>query len=316
MKTCKKCGKPMRNCMCAIDFNLEEVLKEYKQEKKAGHVSKDVSEVDIKEKYISISDDDALHNPHRVIEIFDLFKDENIKSLTVQKTGKETILIRGEGIDEDKNNQIKEKLKSSIGEFTEERFETVGPTVSSDLRRKAFIAVGIASLAIIIYLAIAFRKVPKPANSWRFGITAVVAVLHDLLIVVGLFSVLGHFFPNIVVDSLFITALLTVLGFSVHDTIVVFDRLRENLRRLALSDDNFSAIANESIKQTIARSINTSLTVIIALLAVLLFGGETIFPFVLALLVGIVVGTYSSVFVATALLVDWTEISIRRSEAK
>jgi preprotein translocase SecF subunit len=107
---------------------------------------------------------------------------------------------------------------------------------------------------------------------------------------------------------------LTILGFSVHDTIVVFDRLRENLRRMALSADNFSEIANESIKQTIARSINTSLTVIIALLAVLLFGGETIFSFVLALLVGIVVGTYSSIFVATALLVDWTQWTANKAE--
>lgn len=251
-------------------------------------------------------------------KVKDVFSaDSSIKSLSVQKAGSNSVLIRGEGIDKDKYNGLKDKIREGAGDFNEATFETVGPTVSSDLQRKAFLSVGIASLAIIIYLAIAFRKVQKPANSWRFGIAAVVAVLHDLLIMAGLFSILGHFYANIVVDSLFVTALLTVLGFSVHDTIVVFDRIRENLRRLAVSrGTSFSYIVNESIKQTLARSINTSLTVLIALFAILIFGGQSIFAFVLALIFGIIVGTYSSVFVAAALLVDWTEWSIRRSENK
>ncbi|MCX6811661.1 MAG: protein translocase subunit SecF [Candidatus Berkelbacteria bacterium] len=241
--------------------------------------------------------------------------DSSIKSLSVQKTGKNSALIKAEAVDKEKYNSLKDRIREKAGDFREERFETVGPTVSKDLQRKAFLSVGIASLAIIIYLAIAFRRVPKPANSWRFGITAVVALLHDLLIVTGLFSILGHFYSNIVVDSLFVTALLTILGFSVHDTIVVFDRIRENLRRMAVSKTtSFSYIANESIKQTIARSINTSLTVLIALFAILIFGGQSIFAFVLALIVGIIVGTYSSVFVAAALLVDWTEFAINRAE--
>ncbi len=254
-------------------------------------------------------------NINQVREV--LSADPEIKSLSVQKTGDNAVLIKAEGIDKEKYNNLKDKIKENAGDFIESRFETVGPTVSADLKKKSFISVVAASLAIIIYLAIAFRKVPRPANSWRFGISAVVALLHDLLFMVGLFAVLGHYFHNIVVDSLFITALLTVLGFSVHDTIVVFDRIRENLRRLAVSKNlSFSYIVNESIKQTIARSINTSLTVIIALMAVLIFGGESIFAFVLALLVGIIVGTYSSIFIAAALLVDWTEWSIRRSETK
>lgn len=242
--------------------------------------------------------------------------DEAIKSLSVQKTGKNSVIIKAEGIDKNKFTDLSAKIKDNAGDFIEARFETVGPTVSSDLKKKAFISVGVASLAIIIYLAIAFRKVPRPANSWRFGVTAVVALLHDLLFMVGLFAVLGHYFYNIVIDSLFITALLTVLGFSVHDTIVVFDRIRENLRRMSVSkNSSFSYLVNESVKQTIVRSINTSLTVLIALSAVLIFGGESIFSFVLALIIGIIVGTYSSIFVAAALLVDWTEWSIRR-EAK
>jgi len=242
-------------------------------------------------------------------------KEEGIKSLSAQKTGENSVLIKAEGIDKEKYNSLKDEIKNNAGDFKEARFETVGPTVSSDLKKKAFISVGVASLAIIIYLAIAFRKVPRPANSWRFGVAAVLALLHDLLFMVGMFAVLGHYFDNIVVDSLFITALLTVLGFSVHDTIVVFDRIRENLRRMAVSkNSSFSFIANESIKQTITRSINTSFTVLIALLSVLIFGGESIFSFVLALIVGIIVGTYSSIFVASALLVDWTEWSIKKAE--
>jgi len=245
-------------------------------------------------------------------EINEAISGVEIKSLTIQKTGDSSILIRGEGIDKEKNEEIQNIIREKIGDFKEERFETVGPTVSSDLRKKAIIAVIVASVAIIIYLAIAFRKVPKPASSWRFGIGAVVALIHDLIIVTGIFAILGHFYSNIVVDSLFVTALLTVLGFSVHDTIVVFDRFRENLRRMAVSSNNIEFIANVSVKETITRSLNTSITVIIVLLALLLFGGETIFSFVLALLIGVVIGTYSSIFVAMAILVDWTIFSAKR----
>jgi len=245
-------------------------------------------------------------------EINEAISGVEIKSLTIQKTGDSSILIRGEGIDKEKNEEIQNIIREKIGDFKEERFETVGPTVSSDLREKAIIAVIVASVAIIIYLAIAFRKVPKPASSWRFGIGAVVALIHDLIIVTGIFAILGHFYSNIVVDSLFVTALLTVLGFSVHDTIVVFDRFRENLRRMAVSSNNIEFIANVSVKETITRSLNTSITVIIVLLALLLFGGETIFSFVLALLIGVVIGTYSSIFVAMAILVDWTIFSAKR----
>ena len=172
------------------------------------------------------------------------------------------------------------------------------------MKRKALIGVAVACLMIILYISYAFRKVPKPASSFRFGVSAVVALIHDVLVLVGIFAILGKHF-NIEIDSLFVTALLTVIGFSVHDTIVVFDRIRENMPKyLGLK---FSDVADISIVQTLARSLNTSLTVVFVLLALLLFGGETIRWFVVALLVGVISGTYSSIFNATALLSWWEE---------
>ena len=155
---------------------------------------------------------------------------------------------------------------------------------------------------IVLYIAFSFRKVPKPTSSLRFGVAAVVALIHDVLLVIGVFAILGKFL-GVEIDTMFVTALLTIIGFSVHDTIVVFDRIRENL--LKNSGKKFIEVANLSVVQTLARSLNTSLTVIFVLFALLLFGGETIKWFIVALLVGIISGTYSSIFNATALLVFW-----------
>jgi len=196
-----------------------------------------------------------------------------------------------------------QKLKSALAAqgVTELSFDSVGPTVSRDIARNALISLVIASLAIVLYVAFAFRNVPAPASSWSFGFMAIAALLHDALFVLGIFSLLGHFF-EIEIDALFVTAILTVIGFSVHDTIVVFDRIRENLRR---EKGSFEEIVNHSILETLARSINTSLTVILTLLALLLFGGQSIRYFVLALLIGVASGTYSSIFNASPLLVTW-----------
>lgn len=183
------------------------------------------------------------------------------------------------------------------------RSETVGPVIGAETTRNALISVGFASLAIILYIAYAFREIPKPYSPWKFGIAAVVALLHDVLVVMGIFSILGHFY-NVEIDSLFVTALLTVIGFSVHDTIVVFDRIRENLRK---SSGSFSQIVNQSLLETLGRSVSTSITVLLTLLALILFGGETIRWFVVALFIGIFSGTYSSIFNAAPLLVLWEE---------
>jgi preprotein translocase subunit SecF len=168
----------------------------------------------------------------------------------------------------------------------------------------------LVSLGIVFYIAYAFRKITKPITSWKFGWAAIIALLHDLVIVLGLFSILGHF-AHVEVDTMFVTALLTVLGFSVHDTIVVFDRIRENLRIEA--GKPIEEIVNHSINQTIVRSLNTSLTVLFVLLSLLLFGGATIKYFVLALFVGVIAGTYSSIFIASPILVIWEKWQNRRA---
>jgi preprotein translocase subunit SecF len=172
----------------------------------------------------------------------------------------------------------------------------------------------LASLGIIFYIAFAFRKVEKPASPWRFGVAAIIALLHDLLVVLGIFAILGHFFSWAELDAMFITALLTILGFSVHDTIVVFDRIRENLR--LYPQKLFEEVVNSSLLQTLSRSINTSLVVIITLLTLFILGGETIKGFILALLIGIVSGTYSSIFNASLLIVSWQKFIEKRALKK
>lgn len=241
------------------------------------------------------------------ININDLKQQISLQGIEVGQINASTnniYIIRTKPIDQNKLIKLKTDLSGKFGKVEERRVEFVGPIIGVELSRKAFIAVILASLIIILYIAFSFRKIPKPESSWRFGITAVVALIHDIVVVVGLFAILGKFF-GVEIDTLFITALLTVIGFSVHDTIVVFDRIRENLTKHM--GRKFIDIANVSIVQTLGRSLNTSLTVVFVLLAMLLFGGETLRWFVLALLVGIISGTYSSIFNATALLVWWEE---------
>jgi preprotein translocase subunit SecF len=205
-----------------------------------------------------------------------------------------------------------QKFKAALQNYgiTELSFDSIGPTVSSTIATSAIASLIVVSLAIVLYIAFAFRNAPPPVSPWSFGFMAIVALLHDAFFVLGVFSILGHFF-GIEIDSLFVTAVLTVIGFSVHDTIVVFDRIRENLRR---ERGAFETIVNHSILETIARSINTSLTVLLTLLALFLFGGESIHIFVLALLIGIASGTYSSIFTASPLLVTWHNYKMKRLE--
>lgn len=246
-------------------------------------------------------------------QVQDTLSQLDLKDLVVQNTGEKQILIRTLPLDKDSEQKLKATLNEKIGESRELRLETVGPTVSKDLTNKAIIAIIIASLAIVLYIAYAFRKVPKPANSWRFGVCSVLALIHDLLVVIGIYSILGHFF-GYEVDALFITALLTVMGFSVHDTIVVFDRIRENLQKFPSRD--FETTVNNSVIQTLARSLNTSLTLILVLFAMAFLGGDTIRHFIVTLLIGVTVGTYSSIFNASPLLVVWQNWSQKRLNNK
>ncbi len=204
----------------------------------------------------------------------------------------------------------------------EDSFESIGPTVGRELQERSIYALLAVMIAIIIYIAWAFRKVSQPVASWKYGVVAVIALLHDVIVPAGVFAVLGHY-GGVEIDILFVTALLTILGFSVHDTIVVFDRTRENLARghrfspPARGGDKegvggFEEVVNASVNQTIRRSINTSATAFLALLAMFLFGGEPIKNFVLALMIGIAIGTYSSIFIASPLLVVWNNWKQRR----
>lgn len=243
----------------------------------------------------------------------EVLRNQGFEHSSIQQAEGESVIIRTAAMDPDQNEKAVNALKEKFGELTVDQFTKIDSTISNELRRNAFLQLLFVSLAIVLYITYAFRKVSKPVSSWKFGIAAVIALIHDLLIVLGAFWFLGRFF-GVEIDSLFITALLTVLGFSVHDTIVVFDRIRENLR--LRPSQNLSEIINLSISQTLVRSINTSLTVIFMLLSLLLFGGETIRYFVLALLIGIVAGTYSSIFVASALVLVWNKYDLRRRGAK
>lgn len=201
-------------------------------------------------------------------------------------------------------------LTAQFGPAKELGFESIGPVISQELTRQAVLSVLVASLAIILYIGWAFRTVPKPASSYRFGVSAIIALLHDTLFLIGVFAVMGHFM-GVEVNAMFVVAVLTVMGFSVHDSIVVFDRIREKLRQQIGTP--FEAVVNESVLETFGRSINTSFTVVITLLALLLFGGESIRFFTVALLLGVLVGSYSSIFNAAPILIDWQHWSERRA---
>lgn len=231
-------------------------------------------------------------------------KDSLGKFGVVTSSGENTFIIRAKPLESEELGKLKGEIASQAGKFEVRREENVGPVIGAELTQKAFIALLTAGAMIVAYITYAFRKVPKPTSSWRFGIAAIIALVHDVLVVVGAFAIFSKFF-NVEIDVLFVTALLTIIGFSVHDTIVVFDRIRENLPKYL--SKKFLEVADISVTQTLARSLNTSLTVVFVLLALLLFGGETIKWFIIALLIGIVSGTYSSIFNATAFLVWWEE---------
>ena len=236
-------------------------------------------------------------------------EEENVKVTQVTKTGQQTMLVKMFTTDDEEIVKIKQNVGKNVGEYQDLRLETVGPTVSRELTQKAFAAVSLSILAILAYITWAFRKIPKPTSSLSFGICTIIALVHDVIVVVGIFSILGHFL-KIEIDSLFITALLTVIGFSVHDTIVVFDRIRENL--IKYSEAPFEQVVNHSLVQTLGRSLNTSLTAVFVLAALFLFGGQSIKNFVLALLIGIISGTYSSIFNAAPLLIVWQNLKNKK----
>jgi preprotein translocase subunit SecF len=233
--------------------------------------------------------------------------DLNLGSLTVQPVEENGMILKFQDSTKEKRDETMKKLGELSGgenKLEEVSYDSVGPSIGAELKRKAVLAIFWVLLAIVIYISIAFSKISKPVASWKYGLSALIAMFHDVIITLGVFVILGKFY-GIEINTPFIAAILTVLGYSIHDTIVVFDRIRENLPR---SDEDFAGTVNTSLNQTLIRSLNTSLTSLLALMAITIFGGASIRPFAMALTIGIAIGTYSSIFVASPLLVIWEKV--------
>ncbi len=220
--------------------------------------------------------------------------------VVVQPLGDDSYLLRAKELSVSDKDTITQILSASGTVATVKRFDSIGPSIGAELGSKALIAIALVLLLIIGYIAFAFRKVTRPVASWKYGLAAIIALVHDISIPTGLFAYLGYA-RGTEVNALFLTALLAILGLSVSDTIVVFDRIRENLQRRVAN--NFSDTVGISLNQTFIRSLNTSLTILIALFSVYFFGGESTKEFALALIVGMAAGTYSSLFIASPLLI-------------
>lgn len=233
--------------------------------------------------------------------VFDVL---NFKNTAIQKIGDKGVIIRTNFLSEEEHQtivrEIGNRLRVGPNEMREERFETIGASISAQLRVRALWAIIFVNLGIIAYVAYSFRRVSRPVASWKYGALAIVALFHDVLLVMGVFAVLGRFM-GVEVDTAFVVAILTVLGYSVNDTIVVYDRIRENLQRRG--SDNFAETVNVGLNETLMRSINTTLKTLLPLIALYIVGGTSIHYFVLALLIGIASGAYSSIFIASPLLV-------------
>ena len=225
-----------------------------------------------------------------------------IGDVQVQPSGEKDLLLKFKPVNEELHQSIVGELEKT-GQIREDRFESIGPVIGGELKRKAITAIVIVIVLVVLYVAWAFRKVSSLISSWKYGLVTIVALIHDIIIPTGIVAAIGHF-GTFQVDAFFIAALLTILGFSVQDTIVVFDRFRENLMKDRGGD--IGKIANQSVNEVMSRSINTSLTVMIVLFAVLIFGGQTVQNLVLVLIFGTFFGAYSSIFVASPLLVRWS----------
>ncbi len=239
-------------------------------------------------------------------EIKKVVNKTEIKNATVQKLGESSFVIKTSEL----NDLQKQKLKKALSfderyKFIEDQNKNIGPTVSKELVKRSVWAIGLVVLIIILFIAFAFRKVSKPISSFKYGMVAIVALIHDIAIPVGIFAILGHFFLTYQIDVLFVTAVLAILGFSVNDTIVVFDRIRENLKnsKKEIKGKEFEEIVEKSLIQTLVRSVNTSFTTLVVLLFLFFVGGESTKSFALVLIVGVIAGTYSSIFIASPLLV-------------
>lgn len=220
-------------------------------------------------------------------------------NVIIQRTGGGDFIIRTQELSGEERTGLEDSLSARFGTLTEREFYSVSPRVASETANNAIIAVGVAAVGILLYITWAFRKMPKP---FHYGVCAIIALTHDVVVVLGIFAIFGAIM-NWEINLMFITGVLAVIGYSINNTVVVFDRIRENLRRGISA--NFEAVVNNSLVETLSRSMNTSFTTMIVVLALLLFVGSTIFNFAIVLLIGIIAGTYSSLFIAPNLLIMW-----------
>jgi len=242
-------------------------------------------------------------------EVQDSLRDTKLSGLIVQPTG-DSVLIRFQENTEDAHQAaVKDLKKLAEGKkdvvFKELQFEAVGPSIGQELKQKSFNAMALALIMIILYITVTFNKVSRPVASWKYGLVAIGALVYNIVFTLGVFAFLGHF-HGVEINTPFIAALLTILGYCVNDTIIVFDRIRENLPK---SQEDFENTVNRSVNQTLSRSVNTSFTVLLALVAILWFGGESIRDFTLAMIIGVLIGTYTSIFIASPILVMWDNFS-------
>lgn len=233
----------------------------------------------------------------------------NLGEIIIRPTENNGVILQFKGIDEATHQRILLKL-SELSKVEERSFEYIGPSIGQELKQKTMLSIFLALLAITLYIAFAFRKVSKPVSSWKYGITSLIALFHDILVPLGVFAVLGKFY-NVEITTPIVAALLTILGFSVHDTIVIFDRIRENILRKGMGQ--FEETVNWSLNQTLGRSISTVFTTLLVLFSIFFFGGQTLKYFSLTLIIGITSGAYSSIFIASPLLVSWRKWDEKRA---
>ena len=233
-------------------------------------------------------------------EIRENLEELDLGTVQVQPTGEKGVILRMKDISEQTHQQVLSQLRKEGG-IEEMRFELIGPTIGEELKSKTKIVTLVVLLSIVIYIALAFRRVQRPLRSWQYGIASLVALFHDTLIPLGVFAFLGRFY-GVEITIPVITALLAVLGYSINNTVVVFDRIRENLFK---GGESYEEVVDRSLTQTLSRQVNTSLTTLFVVTAIFFFGGETLKYFSLTLIVGIIAGTYSSIFLAGPFLVSW-----------
>lgn len=232
----------------------------------------------------------------------------DIGSIVIQPVGTTDVQIRLKNLTEDQHQKVLAALKVNNQKVTELRFDAIGPVIGQELRDKSIKGLAIALAAIMVYVAFVFRKVSVPIQSWKYGVVTIFTAFHDIIVPMGVFAFLGHFY-GVEIGTSFIAAILTILGYSITDTIVVMDRIRENLQK---HSGTFEEIVERSVHQTFLRSFNTSMATLLTLAAIFLFGGHSLHDFTLTLIIGISVGTYSSIFIASPMLVTWNKLTRKK----